>query len=850
MNPLHLHITHTLQAHLKTHPILVWYDPPAAFTPFLTALGAAHPGATLDLGPAPVTLLQSTGSLFELRALAEPLTSGDTAQPVILYIPGIERDPRNSPLMELEKAGHVWSHDLRQLAREVLLKKYTQGVVDELLPPDRPAVYADLAAACAETSAEPPSVLKTLYQKNNDDILVADWLANDANDGVITSNAPASVVELTKLLRARLGVDLAADSPVAKLRAITARYVLANEFRSDLACEAPASLQAISAPTSPEQAAAVRAVSRLLRTTFAAAYPALADRVQDELSLAKAKIPPEALGSVDTFRFEERALLAHSGTLVATKRFAEAIAVVDARERSFWLDRDLPRKAQWDACRLMAELGLRCKSVGEAITKMPSEPAAWVRAYTDQSPAGWHRLDQAQRRLEVLVATLHEEVGEKPLGVVRRLYEDTCHAMAEGFTKALVKGEWTVPGELHQTQIFSEVVSAQPKRVAYFFVDAMRYEMGLDLFDRLPSSAEVAARAAVTVLPSITPLGMAALLPGAAKSFSVVEEKGQLGSRIDDSFLPGLPARKKLAAARIPALFDIALDDLLSWTPKKLAKEIESAQVIIVRSQELDHAGEAGFKVTARGAMDSVIDNLARAVRKLSVAGVEHSVITADHGHLFFADDRDESMRLDAPTGAKVELHRRCWIGRGGNTPSGCVRVSATALGYVSDLDFIFPVGSGVFKAGGDLAFHHGGPSLQEMIVPVITVRLTQKSSVRPGGKQGALSVDVSGVPEAVTNRIFSVTLQLGKNLDLFAQEVSVRPSLVSSGKQVGLVGLSPDATFDRASGCLTLHPGKPATVAFLLNNAEVSTLRILVQDPSTDAELYRSAEIPVRVIT
>ena len=34
-----------------------------------------------------------------------------------------------------------------------------------------------------------------------------------------------------------------------------------------------------------------------------------------------------------------------------------------------------------------------------------------------------------------------------------------------------------------------------------------------------------------------------------------------------------------------------------------------------------------------------------------------------------------------------------------------------------------FPVGIGVFRSGGDLAFHHGGPSLQEMIVPVITVR-------------------------------------------------------------------------------------------------------------------------------
>ena len=77
-------------------------------------------------------------------------------------------------------------------------------------------------------------------------------------------------------------------------------------------------------------------------------------------------------------------------------------------------------------------------------------------------------------------------------------------------------------------------------------------------------------------------------------------------------------------------------------------------------------------------------------------------------------------MRIDAPGGDEVDLHRRCWIGRGGATPAGCVRVTASALGYDSDLDFVFPRGSGVFKAGGDLAFHHGGPSLQELVIPVV----------------------------------------------------------------------------------------------------------------------------------
>src|SRR5580693_9641679 len=145
--------------------------------------------------------------------------------------------------------------------------------------------------------------------------------------------------------------------------------------------------------------------------------------------------------------------------------------------------------------------------------------------------------------------------------------------------------------------------------------------------------------------------------------------------------------------------------------------------------------------------MDTVIDNLARAIRKLAAAGVEHAVVTADHGHLFFPSDRDESMRIESPGGDEVELHRRCWIGRGGSTPAGCVRGSAAALGYDSDLDFVFPLGSGVFKAGGDLAFHHGGPSLQELVIPVLTVHM--KAPERERSTTGP--VTATGIPDAIT---------------------------------------------------------------------------------------------------
>jgi hypothetical protein len=847
MHPLHDYVVRQLAERLKSKKLVVWYDPRGEFAPFVLELRggprADSEPAKVVVGGVPALLAEYAGSMFELRAVAEPHVGGDAPGSMVFYLHGCERDRDASVLMELEKAGDCYEPQLKRAARMVLRQRYTDGVIDEMLAPERVA-YEDLARASSDTtSTEPPSILKSIFHDiGGSDGLLAAWLASDERDADIGLKEAAG--ELVKLVRSRLGLDLPEGASLAKLRSILARYVLAGEFRSDFNGPDPACLDGVSSVKTKDHEAALRDLNRRLRSGFSDAYVALADRVEEELGLRSEKLPADKLGAIDTFRFEERLLLAFCGELIAGGKFEESLALVTGREHSFWLDRDVGRKAQWEACRRMAELGSTAVAVRGELTKGNGDVNAWIQAYTGKE--GWYRLDQTQRRLEAWVANLDEEPDEHSLAVVRRTYEDTCHAMAEGFSKVLMKAGWAVSASLHQTRVFSEVVSHRPKPVAFFLVDAMRFEMGIELVERLPKSSEVSVRHAIVALPSITPIGMAALQPGASGSFTVIEQAGKLGARIEEVFLPDLAARKKFAAARVPKLVDLALDELLSLQPSKLAKKIEGAQVVVVRSQEIDHAGETGFTFQARQVMDTVIDNLARSIRKLAAAGIEHAVVSADHGHMFFAADRDESMRTDAPGGDTVELHRRCWIGRGGATPPGCVRVAAASLGYASDLEFVFPTGAGVFKAGGDLAFHHGGPSLQEMVIPVITIRTKVRESAPPS----AGPITASGLPGAVTNRIFSVTLAFGgKQMSLGASKIVVRPMLMSAGRQVGTVGMAVDAEFDRATGCVTLDPSRPVTVAFLLSDESVASLRVVVQDPTTDAELYRSpTDIPIRL--
>jgi hypothetical protein len=169
--------------------------------------------------------------------------------------------------------------------------------------------------------------------------------------------------------------------------------------------------------------------------------------------------------------------------------------------------------------------------------------------------------------------------------------------------------------------------------------------------------------------------------------------------------------------------------------------------------------------------------------------------------------------------------------------------VSGAELGYGTDLDFLFPKGLAVFRAGGDLAFHHGGPSLQEMIVPVITLRIPPSAvEVTSTSK-----VVLEGYPSVLTNRTFGMSISVAA--DFFSNErTSVRLVLLAEGSEVGRCGMALDAELDRASGTLMLEPGKTANVAMMLTTDEFKKIRIIAQDPITDAVLAQSGDIDVKL--
>jgi len=823
-------------------------DPSGAFRPFIDELGD-HAGWTdqhpetweIQVAGEPARLAIFDGSWLGLRAALEPhcAGSGPPEPPVLIYAATSPPRPHHDVLMELVPSELRLRWDMDSQARACLRGRFSDPAIDEALAGGS-ASYDDVVRFLDQQPDRVSKLDAIFPHKSKDDILLA-WLVDEGKDASIAQKG--AVPELYQIAESRLGSKLSADTDLSSARQRLARYLLVGEFRLDLQSAAPASVSMIPEPPSPGHGQQLRDLVKRFRERHPDAYASRADQVQQELHLATAQLDPATLGRIDTFRFEERRLLDYCASLLTKGAYADAMALVVERSESFWVERDVQRKAQWELCRRVANLGLAIEAVRRARPASSSDPDALVARYA--APDGWHRVDSAQPALESWRTQLAEPPAcEQAVALVLRAHEKLLHQLAERFSDSLASHGWTLTDTLHQTRIHPTLVEPKTGVVAYILVDALRFEMGAELARMLEGVEELQLQPAVCALPSITAVGMPALLPGAANDFAVVPHGSGLAARVDGVVVASAADREKHLRSRVPKVFVTQLDTLVGYKESHLTDAVKGKSLVLVQSTDIDAVGENISDLAARRAMIEVLGDITRAVSKLARAGVEHFVITADHGHLFGLRKSDD-MKTDAPGGDTVALHRRCWAGRGGTTPAGTQRVPAAQLGYASDLEFVFPTGLGVLKAGGDLSFHHGGTSLQEMVIPVLSFRVPRDAS--RDEPTADVKVGLVNLPPRITNRMFVVGVQVTA-LHLFETEpVALRVVLLSSkGRQVGHAGMATGGRFDSSAGVIHIEPGKAAQLGLALTHDDEAELRIAAIDPDTSAVLAQSDLIPV----
>ena len=441
------------------------------------------------------------------------------------------------------------------------------------------------------------------------------------------------------------------------------------------------------------------------------------------------------------------------------------------------------------------------------------------------------------------------------IAIARQRYAQIAGTLAESFTHALEESKFEIPGVGLQMQIFRETVSPnlQSGKTAYLLVDALRYEMASELLEQLNEDWRVDLGHALASVPTITSVGMAALMPGADNGVIVKEVGGgNLAGEVRGVTLKTREDRMKHLAASVEG--QVAITELTSIAPltsQGLRRKIEEANLVIVTAtDEIDGLWEQN-PALARGLHEHVFEQLRRGIRTLFGLGIKTAIVVSDHGFLF-GERLASGDLIDPPGGQKVDLHRRVWVGRGGAEVPGCVRAPLSAFGMGGDLEVVSPYGLACFKVpGGSMEYFHGGLSLQEMIIPVLKV---EPIAMPVAVSEPAFSWIVTFGSDSVTTRFFSVNVA-GEGRMLFDEPPKVKAELRHEEATIS-EQVSATYGFSESTREVELRFGGEGSKEIRLNTitlqvletAEIDHVAFHLIDAETGLTLWKKERIPLDI--
>lgn len=161
----------------------------------------------------------------------------------------------------------------------------------------------------------------------------------------------------------------------------------------------------------------------------------------------------------------------------------------------------------------------------------------------------------------------------------------------------------------------------------------------------------------------------------------------------------------------------LKLSEVCSRTTESLKKGgLADVDFVVVHSKEIDDAGEANVGLAT---FETWLRQLKTAWSHLKSLGFTEFVFTADHGFLL----QDQTTQSH-PYGSKRDPARRHVLMSEPRSEAGSITVPLSALQYEGQAGYLlFRRDTAVFATGHPGAtFVHGGNSLQERVIPVLSV--------------------------------------------------------------------------------------------------------------------------------
>ena len=388
---------------------------------------------------------------------------------------------------------------------------------------------------------------------------------------------------------------------------------------------------------------------------------------------------------------------------------AQRRAAFAARAEGFWAGQG---RAPWWAILVRAADLLATAHAMRAALDDVSAPGALLARYA----AEWWRVDHDYRVLRE-----QADVQATDYALLRQpcdhAYRDGLRRLNARFSTLLEGGAWPPESELPPQEGFWAAVAAarrDKQRIAIFFVDALRYELGQALLQALEAEQAGQRRtltARLAAIPTITEIGMSAVLPQGDQRR--VAYSGDWQIKIADSQnLADKAARKRWLAQQLPDVAFYNLDALLNAR----AGEITEAAVTVVFDTTLDYVGGAAQRLSW-GIFGGLLHTVKKGVHKLLGLGVRQIHIIADHGFLLLDELAEHEKASVQEAAALARSDRYALSAYAAHTDQLAFTVPGS-----EGLRAWFPRGIGCFRTPGAYNFVHGGLSLQELVIPHLVI--------------------------------------------------------------------------------------------------------------------------------
>ncbi len=388
------------------------------------------------------------------------------------------------------------------------------------------------------------------------------------------------------------------------------------------------------------------------------------------------------------------------------------------------------------------------------------------------------------------------------------------------------------PDLLWNAQVFNTVV--QPaleagERVAYVLVDSLRYELGVELEKQLSEKHKAQLYTVCAQLPTYTEVGMASLMPDADKVLRIVPKNGGLTTTLGGE--PATDPAGRLAhlkRTKGDQCHDVELDQLLKKRDLRLDNTVK---LLVVRTRDIDTlAHQSPHQIHAL--IPELLRQLMRGIARLAELGFQRAVIATDHGFMLLHEQLAGDLAFK-PEGQWLVEKTRCVLGQG--TPDEAnVFFAPERLSIPAEVRHFAAPKNLVPYQRGTLYFHEG-LSLQECVLPCLSIALKPPAGSRSGSKQNIAITYRQGQVDKITSRRPVLDL-VWTSTDLFAEDQEMELTVLAVDSKGNEVGRATSGTgFNPATGGVRLRPGQALSVGLSMENEFAGAFKVQVLDPTTD---------------